>query len=1314
MRYLSKRFYYFLADAQNRTCSWVDGGVVKNAIPTPLPQHPIGWKEIDLKWGTNVKYWSLNRSFGNSLTFINDGANIIRWHTYNGKGSEEELYIIILKQNFLTGLYELEYRGKIDFSTVKDDPYIGITIKTLEGGALRYLNANDSVTYEIPCDGRNPDAIKVIYDGTSLVARFNYSCPDVKIQEYTYAIPLTFISSTGDSVDVIHGTQSFEVINGPATDYVATSKNDFFEANTTTTLKGVVKLRVYNIETVASTVTIDIYKNDGTRINIYNGTIPAAPVYNQPILFAPPDVPININMVAGERVFFIIHQYFEKNVMNLVNTEIVLDFNTKKIPSTSFALRPLDSLKKIVELMSNGLCTADSKFFAINNKVVATCGDSLKNVDTVNAGIDGYNLKTSFSDWWSFYNGLYNLGMKIIDNVIWIEPKSDLYKPDQKITDLGEASKFSITMGNENLVNSIKNGYPNQTYNGLNQNDGKLEFNASQEWSTGITSVNKAYDLTSKWNAGCYIQEFIREVYTSGSKYNESDNGVYATEISDEMEALTTSIGTGIPINIINSPLAPIIISPAANEIIYNNKPTLRGNGTPGAKVGIQIDTVYEGYTTVDANGKWVYDITTVLSGYVINSLGVITSTGAHSISAGFADGTGHLLITTPLTTINITVYNADSSFLILSPSEKDSLYNNKPLIKGIAPAGATIAVSVDGVFLGNATTDGSCKWEFQVVNALSDRDHVLTAELGTQVQTKNISVSSTNLLFPLITNIESGSIICDNTPLIKGVAKPFEIVTLYLDFTKVDSYGNPIYLGRVTADSFGNWEYQVTVYEGAPLTDGEHFISTTPENQYVNITVSGFKLFRDVYDSISGVYDNTIFNINLSPRHQILAHANVLAGILQQQPDSKLKIVSSVKNRNLATTKVGVTTKESDDISVGGLGDPLFLNYYFNLTVKSQFTFEQIMKSIQTGYIKFTVKNYPLYALPIGDMSCKPAMEESQTFKLLAAPNNSLATFLLLSESVLFIQDYNNNMLSISNLNPLQFYKYNYTVDPKYQEPGIYDKPFFERHKSFISKPDYIQPLAKTDSIRLQFITAGIGAINLVIFDKNANVIHGYTMTLRTNVTIKDPYTLQEIDIPLVGWDTGEYKAVVVSEGVPIAESEWIFIDDTIPGTVLIEYSSSYNKLNGYFDAWSPMIRVEGVLMPAKPDSDFTTYEDEQKDLELLHAVPSMVQSFIIGEPFGIPDWMSLKINEILLLNQCNIEGTHYTRSTDSKMEETNIPGYPMSYFKTTVRKAINDSALVINDSSLPVPLGAVISTLDGEAFGQAGNVIQITIDKG
>lgn len=1317
-------WYYFLADSQNRTCSWIDGTVVKNNIPTPLPQNPSGWKDVEIKFGTNSKYFSMNRNFSAPLKFINDGANIIRWFAYKGKGFEEDLYVLIFKWDRTSGKHILEYNGRIDISKMIDDPYTGVTVNTLEGGALRYLNANEGITYNIPCDARNNKAIKTLFDGVNLNVTYNWTAPKIAYGPHTSIIGLTFTNSQGDSSGVIRGDQNFQNIANENFDLqtilnaLAASSNYLLEYTHPTQVRifGTWAMAPGSVDangnviyggTLNDTIIIALATPSGVRV-----------LNTQTLRNQTGEIRVNIDDTftynVNDKVSFIMDKIepggVQPNLIPTDNFKISATMQTKQVPSTAYSLRPLDLGQAIVAKMSNGECSLVSNFLTINNKRVITCGDALRNIDPVNAGIDGYNIKTSFSDWFLSFN-IYNLGIKIIGNVIHVEPKADLFNDSSKIFDLGEGSEFTIEAATDYIFNSVKVGFPDQNYQGVTQNDGKLEFNSQQEWIMPVTVVNKTYDIMSKYRGDSFGIEFIRQSLPSnGATYNDADNAVFMIDITDQTEQLETPVSTGISITVNHAPTVPITVTPSNQETVHHNKPLVSGYATPTTLVGILVDGIQDGHTTSDTNGFWQYQIVGAMSSLAIDSNGTVIATGKHTISSAYTDGAGVVSGSATLSTVNVIIdTTVQSVFVIETPGNNDSLYNNKPLIKGLGPNGTSVDIYIDGVFASTVTVDNSCRWEYQVVFPLTDRAHSINAVNGANSVIININVAATSIQYPLITNPTTG-FIYTSQPVIEGVAKPGANVTLYLDYTYLNSYGSPTNLATAVADYFGNWSVTVPT----PISDGDHIISTTQDIEYVNVAVSGYKLDRPAFSSVIGVTDNTVFNTKMRPRQTLLNHGNMVNLVLFQQPTAMVSMSDAKKNKTFTTVLNGIIFRESDPIMAASFGAPIALPWKFKVKTKVPYTFSQIMQLLQTGYIQVSVKGRPVYGLPIGDMTSKPASEEAQTWTLLAAPNNSLETFLHLSDSPILIISYNNNMISISNLNPLHFVKYNFVQDPKYHDLDINDDWLINRHPSYISRPNYFQKWQKTDTISLQFMTAGIGALRVQMTDAFKNITGNFDCTILSNPLVQPPYYLQQVNIPLAAIAEGSYVFTLFADGVPKAISEWIDLRVDHPGTYLSQYTSSFDKLNGYFDSWSPMIRFEGLFTPWKPDSDFTDYEDEQKDIELLHAVPSAVRTLIMGKPFGIPDWMSLKLNEILLLNRCLIDGVRYTRTSDSKMEESATQGHTMSWYKTTVRKAINDSSLTITDSTdIPAPIGGMILTLDGEAFGKANQVIQVTVNK-
>jgi hypothetical protein len=183
---------------------------------------------------------------------------------------------------------------------------------------------------------------------------------------------------------------------------------------------------------------------------------------------------------------------------------------------------------------------------------------------------------------------------------------------------------------------------------------------------------------------------------------------------------------------------------------------------------------------------------------------------------------------------------------------------------------------------------------------------------------------------------------------------------------------------------------------------------------------------------------------------------------------------------------------------------------------------------------------------------------------------------------------------------------------------------------------------------------------------------------------------------------------------GDNLAVSEWQWIKVKWPNTHLYEYTSSYNKRNTFFNSWGDvMIRVEGQLMPADPDADFTEFEDEEADVTVVHDNPSQKQKLYVGDNLGIPDYLALKLNLITLLDTLLIEGIAYARDKDAKLENVGFrAGYPYSQYSTTVRKAINELGLtVVTDQDVTDNL-ATSWVIDQQAIGMDGDgVIDVTI---
>jgi len=160
-----------------------NGKIVLKNKPYLLEFSPEGWDGIAVQNILNRRYWGIDRSVSVPLSYVQDGAKILK-HILLNKGIEESVYLVIAKQeiDYTPGVsygywYKQIYRGEVDFSTY-DHSGVKVTCNTLEDGLPKYLKANENTTYELPMNVA--DAIFVKMDGIKLHESINYQIIDLK------------------------------------------------------------------------------------------------------------------------------------------------------------------------------------------------------------------------------------------------------------------------------------------------------------------------------------------------------------------------------------------------------------------------------------------------------------------------------------------------------------------------------------------------------------------------------------------------------------------------------------------------------------------------------------------------------------------------------------------------------------------------------------------------------------------------------------------------------------------------------------------------------------------------------------------------------------------------------------------------------------------------------------------------------------------------------------------------------------------------------------------------------------------------------
>lgn len=1305
-------FYSFIHNAANmyyRVSYDAMGNAIISKSSSQYPvTNPANIKNMQVSFGTNKTYFSGVRAVTLVWQLIEDAADIVREVKYKGLGYADELYILIIRYDTILGYYRKYYEGRFDLKEAKDDTYKGYNCPCVDTSIWGILSQNDTVQYPIDCTSQNPVAIPILFDGITLQARYTfqpvgteYVIPAVGSTVYTryFTVPLVLVNTDGDSSGFISQPETLAISDGTGNTYKTFLTNNptvFFIKTVKDSQVHILGDYIFDFFVTAGITVMQINfslaSNLGASIPIYSILVNSQNhAHNVKYTL---HIDAIIDMLAGES-FALIADPSGANVLNwhflpdVAN--ILVTLKSKADASIVYGLRPLDLGQSIVTRATFGKYTLNSNFLSINNKKVVTCGNALRQAPNA-------YIKSSFQEWFKTYDIEYWLAFRIIQNQLWVEPVPTIYDDTTNLFIIGEVTEVEILDAKEYFINEIEIGSPKQDYR---HSSGRLEFNGTNKFSIKQFNIKSKLSLISPYRKDGFGMEFFRLDYQQQSTQdNSGDDSDFLVEITDEKATTGVSVENFVSLEVNNTPLAPIIYYPFNNDTINNDKPIIRGVCEPLTLINVYVDGSLDGNVTSDANGNFVYDIQTSLTPFIQD-----VQTGAHTIDLTFTDLTGTLSTITVIISTNI------SQPIFEYPVNGQSIYNNKPLIKGFIQTGIVGTIKLDGITIGTVTGDGNCRWTLQS-QVISNGAH----SLDINGNTANINVNSF-VDTPLITSFPDGFPIVNNLPLVEGVAIAGTKVNLYLD------YYQDVALGTDFADVNGNWSIQIiplfkqdgfTVL--TPIPNGNHILSTDLEIKSAFINISGYKLNRPAYSSIDGVIDNTVFNTTMTPWHNLLARMIFWKSIFYQQPDTIINFETGDKNQAFSTTLDGVTIKENNNLQINKYSDKaLFLPYIINAKVKTPFYFTDTIDNFSAGgLVQASLQGLPIYFLPIGEMTVEDVTNDVQKWSLLISAKTPLLTLLKLSSPGIII-NVMKNAIFVTDYNTLHWVKYDFTPDVKYNQAELYEDWFSNRNNRWQNNPDYIQKVQRSDGIREQIVTNGVsGTILIDIYDcETIKVIAQVDYEVVSPIPIPAPDVVQEALFDL-GLPDGEYFCVMYVSGVPVAISERWSLADEWEDTILIQSTNSKNKPGVIFSTGFTCVqRVEGLVEKLQSNFETIVNEDEVGDFDLLHSVVSRKRNILFGDGRGLPDYRYLKVAASLVLDNMKIQGVDYTISKDSKIEPAeHIDGNPMYYYNVEVTLKENNAGTTFDAQQGGFQNGVTL-VVDAGAFGiGGGGLVEINLN--
>jgi hypothetical protein len=551
-----KKHIYFLRNETGLFYYWSNGVANTISTPTPLQYAPDGWRDISVHIQRNSTYFAVDRVFTNPLDFVEDGAQILKYHYYKF-GVKSKLYLVIAKEILFIdathyGFYYTNlYTGQIDFSTFSHQGP-KVVAQIMEGDPVKQLRAYENVKYEIPLTVE--DTIKVKMDGIMLRETINWRVIP-GITSGPHEIAMVYINREGSSLGVVASQ---------LTQYRAGGlDNDLFRVT-----QDIQQMRIFGTIRVkygpvsSGVVTYKLVISPTKQYTL--GTIPGtAGTFTVPIDFT-------FDALEGEQfhIFSLgqplsASEYFESNIS--------IAYRAKYKTTYIRAMRPRKLFDRTAGKM--GITRTESNALDAYSFIVLASGDAIR-------GLPNSVIKTSISDIYTSFNTILSVGMGVENFKLILERRVDLITYSNPV-DIGAGRTLKVQPATDYMFNSVKIGSPEQQYEDVN---GKQEFNNTHTYTVTQSEIAKELQLISVFRFDSYGAEFVRiNLEGKTTTDNKSDNDVFALHIKpspiiDPVEGevweldrtLNTSV-TGLlePKSVFNLWLSP-------KQCLFRNGPYLR------------------------------------------------------------------------------------------------------------------------------------------------------------------------------------------------------------------------------------------------------------------------------------------------------------------------------------------------------------------------------------------------------------------------------------------------------------------------------------------------------------------------------------------------------------------------------------------------------------------------------------------------------------------------------------------------------------------------------------------------------------------
>jgi hypothetical protein len=309
------------------------------------------------------------------------------------------------------------------------------------------------------------------------------------------------------------------------------------------------------------------------------------------------------------------------------------------------------------------------------------------------------------------------------------------------------------------------------------------------------------------------------------------------------------------------------------------------------------------------------------------------------------------------------------------------------------------------------------------------------------------------------------------------------------------------------------------------------------------------------------------------------------------------------------------------------------------------------------------------------------------------------------------------DNIVDISILSPFQWTKEGYTNPIPYNTHYRDDWQYPDTLSTFYEKKPYLQPWQLTDIIPFQ-ILSNYAPHQLELYDCAGNQVDTFVLAYVLSSIEATGQKAYEAAIALNGYAEGVYQFKLKC-GSPVLETyvtNFFSLEQKHDNTYLFEVTHDENDHDMVFETGIMCkLRVHGELREFQPGSDRTVFIDQPRNIVQLSGKLFSTEKLIIGDSWGVPDYMIEKINGLFLCSQVIIDGKQYVGNEGARFEASRESLYPMTGWAFEVRPAkASTKKRFVADGSQGSPT-SVVYNIEQKGFGTitgpaSSNIIQIT----